>query len=511
MSTVPVQLDPETTRRNLAIQFNNQPPSVNPLEPQMAAPGPIAMPGQPQAPDLSVFPAKAAPPVSGPFGQKAGTWAPQGTTTGEKQERERLIGTGSGISQIPQRIESAMPNHPVPGKVVGHGLQGLAGLADTVLSNLPGSLGGIGRGIESMIPGTQGHHAALLGQADTALTQDEANAGKEAETVNLESMPELHQAQSDLAQEKQDEVENNHTAQIDQHLRTTGFKRDETGNIVPDEQSPAYQKQQIANQLAHATMELRNAQTAFEQMKGDPNSVPNRQIAQRLQIAKQTQDRMTGMMGAMQERADAMMMNARAGTMGVDMDNKPLPGAMLTEDGQTVGSRFQANVRPTGQQRGKGNMAESADQQLNDLKDIVTKRPDVFGPASGRVTDFNVWFGSQDPDAQRFRAARTIAGDHLAGTFGGRSETALRELDSAIGHFKDNPAAVTAGLDQLKEANRVFLQAGKVHTVGGHGNQPAQGGASKGVFNSAAWAAANKGQDVEAAKAEAKRQGYEVK
>jgi hypothetical protein len=99
----------------------------------------------------------------------------------------------------------------------------------------------------------------------------------------------------------------------------------------------------------------------------------------------------------------------------------------------------------------------------------------------------------------------------LAGTFGGRSETALRELDSAIGHFKDNPAAVTAGLDQLKEANRVFLQAGKVHTVGGHGNQPAQGGASKGVFNSAAWAAANKGQDVEAAKAEAKRQGYEVK
>ena len=95
------------------------------------------------------------------------------------------------------------------------------------------------------------------------------------------------------------------------------------------------------------------------------------------------------------------------------------------------------------------------------------------------MTDFNVWIGSQDPDAQRFRAARTIAGDHLAGTFGGRSEAALSALDSAIGHFKDNPKAVAAGLDQLQEANHLFLNAGKVHTVGG--NQPASGGGNPGV------------------------------
>lgn len=298
-----------------------------------------------------------------------------------------------------------------------------------------------------------------------------------AQTAEAQAMPELHKAQSDLAQEKQDEAENNHQAQIDQHLRTTGFMRDGNGDIVPDEKSPVYQKQQIANQLAQSTVELRKAQTDFEQMKGDPKSPLNQQIAQRLNIAKQAQDRMTGMMGAMQERADAQMMSAKAGTMGVDMNNNPLPGAMLTDQGETVGSHFQSNVRPTGAQRGKGNMAESADQQINDMKGIVAKRSDIFGPAAGRTTDFTVWLGSQDPDAQRFRAARTIAGDHLAGTFGGRSETALRELDSAIGHFKDNPKAVAAGLDQLQEANHLFLNAGKVHTVGG--NQPTPGGGAK--------------------------------
>ena len=424
----------------------------------------------PDAPMPALAPAKQ-PVVFGPFGQKSGPVAQRGTLEGDEQERDRLLSTGSGLSQIHSRIESAMPNHPVLGKVLGIGAQGLATLGDIGLRTVSPMA-------ESMVPGTAGYHAAQLGHVNAALTQDEANAEKEAQTQNFNSKPEIAQTKNSLTQEKQDEVENNHLAQIDQHLRTTGYKRDETGNIVPDEQSPAYQKQQIANQLAQSTVELRNAQTAFEKMKGDPNSVPNQQIAQRLQVAKQAQDRMTGMMGAMQERADAQMINAKAGAYGVGMDNQPLPGAMLTEAGQPVGSHFQANVRPTGAQRTKGNMAESADQQIKDMKSIVAKRPDVFGPASGRVTDFNVWLGSQDPDAQRFRAARTIAGDHLAGTFGGRSETALKELDSAIGHFKDNPQAVTAGLNQLQEANHKFLEAGKVHTVGGQGNQPAQGGAT---------------------------------
>ena len=152
-----------------------------------------------------------------------------------------------------------------------------------------------------------------------------------------------------------------------------------------------------------------------------------------------------------------------------------LPGAMLDANGKPVGSHFSANVRPTGQERNKADMASSADQQIGDMRKIVRQRPDIFGPAAGRKTNFDVWIGSQDPDAQRFRAARTIAGDHLAGTFGGRSEAALNALDNAIGQFKDNPAAVQAGLDQLKEANHLFLQRGTVHTKGGNNSEPSTG------------------------------------
>lgn len=348
----------------------------------------------------------------------------------------------------------------------------------SVAGNIAGNI--VAPNVMANIPGTQlnmqEQEGGLAKQLNAEVGDESQNQARNAETALKAQEPEIAQAKQSLAQEKQDETENHHQAQIDEHMRTAGFKKDEQGNIVPDEESLPYQKQKAANDIAHSTIELRKAQTEFEQMKGDPNSVQNQQIGQRLAIAKQTQDRMTGMMGAMQERADAQMINAKAGAYGVGMDNKPLPGAMVTDEGQPVGSHFQSNVRPTGAQRGKGNMAESADQQINDMKSIVSTRPDVFGPVAGRKTDFSVWVGSQDPDAQRFRAARTIAGDHLAGTFGGRSETALAALDSAIGHFKDNPAAVTAGLNQLQEANRLFLEAGKVKTVGSHTDAKPQGG-----------------------------------
>jgi hypothetical protein len=142
------------------------------------------------------------------------------------------------------------------------------------------------------------------------------------------------------------------------------------------------------------------------------------------------------------------------------------PQPPADDENKPVGTAFQQNVRPTGQERNKGDLASSAHEQLQDIKSIVQKRQDIFGPAAGRKTEFTVWLGSQDPDAQRFKAARTIAADHLAGVFGGRSEAALSALDSAIGHYKDNPDAILKGIDQLDKANTRFSKVGTPKTAG---------------------------------------------
>ena len=220
---------------------------------------------------------------------------------------------------------------------------------------------------------------------------------------------------------------------------------------LSEQQQAVHDWKAAQSEQAEATAALRKAQALNE-----PAKVAIAQ--QRLQSAAQSRSVAERRLALSEAREERMDFGTRGGVA--------LPGALLTDQNQPVGTAFQQNVRPTGQERNKADLASSAHEQLQDLKAIVQKRQDIFGPAQGRKTEFSVWLGSQDPDAQAFRAARTIAGDHLAGVFGGRSEAALNALDSAIGKFKDNPQAVIAGLDQLDKANNRFVQVGTPKTVG---------------------------------------------
>jgi hypothetical protein len=236
-------------------------------------------------------------------------------------------------------------------------------------------------------------------------------------------------------------------------LAEHGLKMDAQGKIVEDPDSPYIKDQKIKQDYIEAGEELRDAQAALDKAKADPNNPAYTQAAQRLNIA--------------QQRLALSQATYAARYKGTDASGSALPGAMLLPDGTPVGTTNSVNVRPTGQERNKGDMASSAETQINDMLSIVKKHSEFFGPGAGRWTAFQQWLGSQAPDAQRFATARTIAGDHLAGTFGGRSEAALAALDAAIGHFKDNPQSVEAGLKQLTGANSLFKEKGTVHTASG--------------------------------------------
>ncbi len=241
--------------------------------------------------------------------------------------------------------------------------------------------------------------------------------------------------------------------------RKSGLKLGENGQFVPIGEEDMSETEKNVEAFKKAQTELEQARTLSEQAKSDPNSPVYKMVQQRLLTAQQNAATAAGRLGL-----STLQTNSRI--FGRDSQGAPIPGAMITDSGETVGSTYSQNVRPTGTERNKADLANSAHEQIQSMKGIVQARPDIFGPIEGRSTDFSAWVGSQDPDAQRFRAARTIAGDHLAGVFGGRSEAALSALDDAIGHFKDNPAAVMAGLDQLDKANDSFVKAGAVKSVG---------------------------------------------
>lgn len=467
-----------------AHQAASQATAPPPLVPNSATPklGPAVGPKAP-LPDTGPPPTPAglAPPNSGPMPAAIATpgpseappsiKAPPGTIPADTAELARKESTGSGISQIHGMIENSRLGqaHPLLGKILGWGAQ------------IPAELGDIGGSaiapeITRNIPGTEYHHDVLVKQGQKQLAGDVANAHTEAETGNLQAQPELNQAKLDLAHEKENNTEQHQSDTLDSTLRTHGYKHDEQGNVVPLEYGEMSPQQQAITDLKGSQDEVAKATADLKTAQKNNMPVQVAMAQQRIHTAQQNANTAAGRLGL-----SGLQYQMRA--HGTDGQGNALPGAALLDDDTPVGTAFQQNVRPTGTERNKGDMAQSAHEQLGTLKSIVSSRPDIFGPAAGRKTDFNVWLGSQDPDAQRFRAARTIAGDHLAGTFGGRSEAALQSLDNAIGQFKDNPKAVAAGLDQLDKANNVFLKRGTPRVSNGQGGSEGGTGSSAAVEN----------------------------
>lgn len=396
---------------------------------------------------------------------------------------------------------------PLPGSTEGNNAERLQ-----TLQTSPSGIGGIknpwGRhalqiadavgsaffpAIAAGIPGTQLHHNQLLGQSQGAVASDQAAQAaqdttrlRQAQATEQESLPELHNTQTQLKQSQmettaalknadrlsRESIATGHDttrSDIAGNRDSTqkliyGYRTDENGNdvAVPLNELSEHEQAMVAHQRAAVELSTASKEYKEAQAKNLPQQMAL--AAQRVATAQGNLSATFGRLSLSQQQTEARLRGTQGGVK--------LPGAMIDDNGDTVGTAFQSNVRPTGSERNKGDMAKSAHEQLGTLKEIVAKRPDIFGPANGRKTDFTVWLGSQDPDAQRFKAARTIAADHLAGTFGGRSETVLRDLDAAIGQFKTNPQAVQAGLDQLEKGNQVFLKAGTVRTVGSNAEKP---------------------------------------
>lgn len=146
-------------------------------------PAPISMGSTTPSLSTPALPSAAPQLVTGPKrGQEmmtTGQQVHQGTLLGDQTELSRSLDQGAGVNSIAHRIEGAMPNHPLLGKILGWGAQVPAMLADTAVE----SASPIARMALSNVPGTYAHQAMTLGHERGQVAQDEANAQKQAQTA----------------------------------------------------------------------------------------------------------------------------------------------------------------------------------------------------------------------------------------------------------------------------------------------------------------------------------------
>jgi hypothetical protein len=167
-----------------------QPSQVGRLLPQDAgSPPPMASPHMATG---QAVPTLTAPPAPSVIGER-------GTVSGDTAARTSLLNSGPPVDSIYHNVSNSGfgQAHPFLGKLLG-GIAEVGGkIGDTLANGAPG--------IAREIPGTTQNYNMKLGRINTSLTQDEANAGKEAQTANLGATTQHENAETaGLPQEQAD-------------------------------------------------------------------------------------------------------------------------------------------------------------------------------------------------------------------------------------------------------------------------------------------------------------------
>jgi len=72
-------------------------------------------------------------------------------------------------------------------------------------------------------------------------------------------------------------------------------------------------------------------------------------------------------------------------------------GTVIPKGAQTV-SEFGKEQTPTPDEQRRADLGNNLNENLDRLEEIVKRRPDLFGPAAGRLTSAKQWLGTSDPD-----------------------------------------------------------------------------------------------------------------
>jgi hypothetical protein len=436
-------------------QWASDPMNAHKVQPAMTGPDTPLQPNHPDQQPQQM--ASSAPPPMAPMASVAPPTMTGTNLATDQAELQRLKQNGAGLNQI---------HNPL--------LRGLAKAGDIVAPFILG-------GGAAAIPGTTLHNRYLQHEQQGRIENDQAaqtsalqNAEGQANlnktTLETQQMPE------ELAIKKQNASLKGLQAQgtFAQHGLKVVDNGDGTTSVVPDEASPAYQKQQAMTDYLQSRQELAEAQKQLTDAKAKNQPILIQQAQRRLQISAQNAQTAIGRLG-LSEKQYAMH------AYGTDGAGNALPGALLDENDTPIGTANAENVRPTAKQRDKIDLAGNAQENINAIKGVIAKRPDLFGPASGRGTDLEVWLGSQDPDAQTVRAAMEGGGLALAGIHGTRGEYAVKGIHDVLGNFRTNPQALNAGLDQLLKSSESFSKPKTLKTASGNRNnmQPPTAGQPK--------------------------------
>jgi hypothetical protein len=451
-----------------SMQQRQQSPIQAAVMPSGAAPPPVAPVSLPDA-KPAMPPAEKKPMVFGPFGQSATPMAQRGTEEGDQQERERLEGSGSGISQIAKRIESSGfgQNHPILGKIAGIGAQGLATLGDIGLN-----LTGAGRAIEPLIPGTEGHHQLDLRRANNALTGDLTNEGKQAGIAGEQAKTQETQATTENLRNPPDKFSPLSTAQgiqsFDPKTGTTTPLNDASGKPLQP-YNPA--KEHTIDEQAYDSLvgQGRSPVEALDTIYGAKNTKVEDLPHLYLDALQSGDQAKAALIKKAHEDTQVKPTQPPGVTMivpdanGQERVQRLTAGQVVAPGAQTAAGVNSLNT-PTTLQRNAGGRADLVLSAIPDVLSDLRQNASQLGPGMGRFNDiYSGKIGAPNAEFSGLMADLHLLGTAvaLAHAQGRMSNELLTEFNSMIASPQQSPENIEAVLSKVQNFMQRASQQGK--------------------------------------------------
>lgn len=374
------------------------PASQNPMEiPAIASPQMAQMKPAVNLPGVSVAP----PPT-------------QAQT--DTNELDRLKTTGSGISQI---------KNPV-------------GRTLATIGNVAASL--ISPGLASRIPGTTEHHDQLVNNQEGIVNNDIKDAQEQAQTEKIAADAKHVNSETELAGTPKPKEET---------WKAVPGVTDAQGRILQEEQNSGQMRwasgisdvQPLKEPAPHAPNDFESFYADYIKDNNIHDSAHNRLMARKAYAA-------AGQTPQHDQRQLAV------GPDGKVIELKPgmtVPQGSKTMSGDLAGPKVSADEQK------RADLVENLNENLDQLEDIVNRRPELFGPLAGRMTKAQEYIGSDDQDIAALKGIEDRLGMVQQSSHGMRSaQHVAQSADSILNGFKNGAEALKRSIADARKSGATF-------------------------------------------------------
>lgn len=432
------QLDPDEQLRRNALAMRA---SVIPQQPTSAAGPVIAPPSVAQGVNLpGVGPAADANTSPGDSARVRGLSQDEAQLS-QLKNAPRFMGAQSGIASLK------------PQSTLGKVGKGILGGLDVIGSTLA-------PGLTARIPGTSMHHALLENQAAGNVASDVAQAQKGAETEEAKARSHQAEASAQATENAQPAMDEQAFAElikqgIDplkayQQVKQAGQKPTEPNEFATWlQQNPGKSVADFEAMKAQAKPHQGNDFEQFYQQYLHDNNLPD---SARNRLMARQQYEAAGQKPQQEPHQFVFVPDGKGG-----MTAQVIRPGMSVPQGTVTPS--QAAKGPSADEIRRADLAENMNENLNALEDIVNRRPELFGPAAGRITSLKEMVGTGDPDVAKLKTIKEYLGMASVGAHAMRNAQHVGEAANAVMNgFVNSPAAIKASIATARQSLQTFRQ-----------------------------------------------------